>query len=45
MMEYIASFVTLPPSIPVTTGAAVAVGQNTHIKVAIARSLLNGLIE
>ena len=37
-MEYVASRVTLPPNIPVTTGAAVAVGQKMQINVATASS-------
>ena len=39
---YATNVVILPPSIPVITGAAVAVGQKTQIKVPSAISGLNG---
>ncbi len=42
MREYVANIVTDPPSIPVITGAAVAVGQNMHINVPCAISVLAG---
>jgi len=42
--EYVASSVIEPPSKPVITGAAVAVGQNMHINAPWAISLLNGAI-
>lgn len=42
MSENVASRGTLPPSIPVITGAAVAVGQNMHMKVPWATSTLSG---
>lgn len=42
-IEYAATLAIEPPSIPVTTGAAVAVGQNTQMKAACANGRLNGL--
>lgn len=42
--EYVANKVIEPPSSPVTTGAAVAVGQNIHMKAPCATSSLSGLI-
>ena len=42
IIENVASRGTLPPSMPVMTGAAVAVGQRKHISVPWARSMLNG---
>ncbi len=44
IIENVASRGTLPPSMPVMTGAAVAVGQNTHMNAPCATSVLNGLI-
>ena len=42
--ENVARRATEPPSMPVMTGAAVAVGQNMHIKVPCATISLSGLI-
>ena len=44
MREYVANKVIEPPSIPVITGAAVAVGQNTQINAPWAMSELKGAI-
>ena len=41
-IENVATRATLPPSIPVMTGAAVAVGQKMQMKVPSASSRLNG---
>ncbi len=41
-MENVARRGTLPPSMPVITGAAVAVGQNTQMNVPSASSRLTG---
>lgn len=40
--EYVATWLMLPPSMPVMTGAAVAVGTNTHMNRPVATVWLSG---